>query len=193
MILARGRKVLLRDAVQADADAYVRWMREGEWMKLDAPWEGNFVNETDAQIKERFSEMFINNRRTPRGRAIIATRKNRPIGWVVRYTENRFYSVWWVGIDICEDDYLSRGYGSEALKLWVDYLFSNSNIHKIALATYSFNRRMIRVAEKLGFKLEGIEHEVIYWNGEWVDKVRFGMLRREWEEPKKRPEGKGQG
>ena len=31
VILARGRKVLLRDAVQADADAYMRWMRAGEW------------------------------------------------------------------------------------------------------------------------------------------------------------------
>ena len=31
VILARGRKVLLRNAVQADADAYVCWMRNGEW------------------------------------------------------------------------------------------------------------------------------------------------------------------
>jgi RimJ/RimL family protein N-acetyltransferase len=27
-----------------------------------------------------------------------------------------------VGIDICEDAYLNRGLGTEALQLWVDYI-----------------------------------------------------------------------
>ncbi|GAB6101540.1 GNAT family protein [Thermococcus atlanticus] len=181
MILARGRKVILRDGTEEDAKAYVRWMREGEWREYDAPWEEDFVSDDESRIRERFFRMYLEDRETPRSRAIIATVRDEPIGWVVRYTENEHYSVWWVGIDICEDEYLGRGYGSEALRLWIDYLFSNSGIHKIALSTYSFNGRMIKAAKKLGFKLEGVEREVIYWKGEWVDKLRFGMLRKEWE------------
>ncbi|USG99530.1 GNAT family N-acetyltransferase [Thermococcus argininiproducens] len=180
MILACGEKVLLRDAVEKDADAYLRWMKEGEWKKYDAPWEDDFIPADEGEIRKHFFEKFINDRKTPKSSAIIATKEDRPIGWVIRYTENEFYSVWWVGIDICEDAYLGKGYGSEALKLWVDYLFSNSDIHKIALGTYSFNKRMIKVAEKLGFKLEGVEREVIWWNGEWADRLMFGMLRDEW-------------
>jgi RimJ/RimL family protein N-acetyltransferase len=30
-----------------------------------------------------------------------------------------------VGIDICEDAYLNRGYGTEALCLWVDHQFTD--------------------------------------------------------------------
>ncbi len=51
--------------------------------------------------------------------------------------------------------------------------------------TYSFNPRMIRVAEKLGFMHEGTEREVINWQGEWLDRLCFGILRKEWEERRK--------
>jgi RimJ/RimL family protein N-acetyltransferase len=64
----------------------------------------------------------------------------------------------------------------------VDYLFTNSTVHKIALDTWSFNERMIRVAGKLGFIQEGIERELILWQGQWLDLVHCGILRQEWEE-----------
>jgi len=72
--------------------------------------------------------------------------------------------------------------GTEALELWINYLFSNSNIHRLSLDTCSFNKRMIHVAKKVGFICEGTEREVIKWQGEWIDSVHFGVLRKEWEE-----------
>ena len=78
--------------------------------------------------------------------------------------------------------YLNQGVGTEALGLWVDYLFSISDVHRIGLDTWSFSERMMRVAEKLGFVREGAERELVQWQGEWLDLVHFGMLRREWEE-----------
>jgi RimJ/RimL family protein N-acetyltransferase len=63
--------------------------------------------------------------------------------------------VVYAGIDICEDDAMGHGLGSEALKLWVDYLFTNSNLHNVALETWLFNSRIMHVAEKLGFVLMG--------------------------------------
>jgi RimJ/RimL family protein N-acetyltransferase len=111
---------------------------------------------------------------------VIALLDERPIGWVNRYGEKRFPDTWMVGIDICEDDYLEKGLGTEALRLWVDYLFANSTVHRIGLDTWSFNPRMMRVAEKLGFALEGAQREVLQWQGEWLDFVHYGMLRKEW-------------
>jgi RimJ/RimL family protein N-acetyltransferase len=118
----------------------------------------------------------------PRKRATIATLEGEPLGWVSRYGDERFPEACLVGISIGEDAYLNRGIGTEALGLWVDYLFSNSSIHRIGLDTWPLNPRMVRVAEKLGFVYEGTERELIEWQGDRLDRIHFGMLRKEWEE-----------
>jgi RimJ/RimL family protein N-acetyltransferase len=41
---------------------------------------------------------------------------------------------------------------------------------------------MIRVAEKAGFVYEGVEREMVQWQGKWLDLIHFGVLRQEWEE-----------
>jgi RimJ/RimL family protein N-acetyltransferase len=88
--------------------------------------------------------------------------------------------VWYVGIDICEDDDLGRGFGTEAFGLWIDYLFLHSEVHRLGLDTWSFNPRMKRVAEKLGLVYEGAERELREWQGQRLDLVHYGLLRREW-------------
>jgi len=114
-------------------------------------------------------------------RAVIATPDNTPLGWVSRYGEKDNPHVWFVGIDICEDTYLNLGLGTEALRLWVDHLFAISDVHKLGLDTWSFNPRMIRVAEKVGFVYEGRQREMRQWQGEWLDLLHFGILREEWQ------------
>jgi RimJ/RimL family protein N-acetyltransferase len=156
-------------------------MTDGEWLQYDAPWETDFKSLKEA--RERFVEKFLHDSSSPRHRAIICMKEdqNKPRGWVNRYGDKRFPSAWLIGIDICEDAYLNKGFGTEAFRLWVNYLYSNSDVHRLGFDTYSFNKRMVRVGEKLGFAHEGKEREIIYWQNEWVDRLHFGMLRREWE------------
>lgn len=178
-VIASGKTVILRDRLPSDASSWVHWMTHGEWREYDAPWEG-----TDG-IARKFLESCVKNVPLPRNYAMICTKENKPLGWVNRYSDKRFLDVWSVGINICEDEYLNKGIGTEALGLWIGYLFSNSDIHRIALATYSFNKRMMRVAEKLGFVFEGVNREIIKWQDKWLDRVHFGMLRKEWEKRRK--------
>jgi len=150
-------------------------MAQGEWRLFDAPWEGG------NRDREWFVQQF--GRKDPSWlsvRAVIATPEGIPLGWVSRYGEQDNPSVCYVGIDICEDAYLNRGLGTEALRLWINHLFSTSDVHKLALETWSFNPRMIRVAEKAGFVCEGRQREVRQWQGQWLDLVLFGILREEW-------------
>jgi len=116
----------------------------------------------------------------PRKSAVVATHEGRPIGSVSRYTQHGHEKAWFIGIDIFEDDCLEKGLGTEALQLWIDYLFDNSDVHRIGLDTWSFNPRMIRVARKLGFVYEGAQREMQEWQGCWLDLLHFGMLRSEW-------------
>ena len=179
-IIAKGDLVMLRTHLETDRTPYQRWQTEGEWRSLDAPWERNKVekkqNQGDKQKKSPVEEDTA-----PQKMAVIATLENKPLGWVNRYRFRDHPLIWFVGISICEDDYLNRGYGTEALYLWVNYLFENSDYHKLCLDTWSFNPRMMHVAEKLGFISEGCQREMQFWQGEWLGLMHYGMLRDEWE------------
>jgi RimJ/RimL family protein N-acetyltransferase len=184
-VIVSGERVVLRDRQPSDVEIYLRWQTHGEWLLYDAPWENEHVP-TTAEEEEAFRACFLEKCQqefpVPRKRATIVTPEGGPLGWVNRYGDERFPSAWLVGISIGEDVYLNQGIGTEALELWVDYLFSNSDVHRIGLDTWSFNERMMRVAEKLGFIREGVERELIQWQGKWLDLVHFGMLREEWED-----------
>ena len=176
-IIAKGNLVMLRTHIETDRTPYQRWQAEGEWRSLDAPWEQSNTGKKQNQDKRK-KQSPIDDDSSPQKIAVIATLENKPLGWVNRYSHGNPL-VWFVGINICEDDYLNRGYGTEALKLWVDYLFANSKYHKLCLDTWSFNPRMARVAEKLGFISEGCQREMQFWQGEWLDLMHYGMLREE--------------
>lgn len=185
LALAYGQTVILRDPILTDIDRYVHWQTHGEWRMYDAPWEGMRSSMT-AEEEETFRQLFLDqcdqNQPEPRRSAMIATTgENRPLGWVSRYANDRFPNAWFVGINICEDGVLNRGLGTEALALWVDYLFANSSVHRLGLDSWSFNPRMKRVAEKVGFVYEGAQREMIEWQGCWLNWVHYGLLRRGWE------------
>lgn len=184
-VIASSPKAVLRDAVPSDADAYVQWWTRGEWLGYDAPWEGGAktfdADERVQAFKQGFLKRYVKDLASPRAKAIVATPAGAAVGWVNRYAEKRFPQAVSVGIDICDDAYLNQGIGTDALRLWVGYLFANTDVHRVGLGTYSFNPRMIRVAEKVGFRREGADREIVQWRGQWLDRVRFGLLRREWD------------
>jgi len=186
-VIASGDRLILRDRLPSDVDSFIHWQTHGEWRLLDAPWEGvasSLTAEQEADLRSRFIQSCVEELSSPRKTAIIVTKANRLLGWVNRYDEDRAPDTWMVGIDIAEDDALNRGFGKEALSLWLDYLFSGSSVHRIGLDTWSLNPRMVRVAERLGFVPEGAQREVLRWNGQWLDFLHFGILRTEWEERK---------
>lgn len=187
MILAQTTRIMLRDMLPEDVDAFLRWQTNGEWRLLDAPWEG-ILHSLSPSLAEGFCKRFLEARKeplqTPRKRVVIALPDSTPIGTVSRYGSDLFQDIFYLGIDICEDTYLNQGLGTLALGEWRDYLFLKSKAHKLELHTWSFNPRMIRVAEKLGFKYEGTERELVEWQGARLDRLRFGLLRVEWTTPK---------
>jgi len=178
-IIAKGEHVMLRALIETDRVHYQRWQTEGEWRSLDAPWERNKIEKKQNQSDGK-KQSLVEDDPAPQKMAVIATLENKPLGWVNRYSKGSSL-IWFVGIDICEDDFLNRSYGTEALRLWVNYLFKKSEYHKLCLDTWSFNPRMARVAEKIGFIFEGAQREMQFWEGKWLDLLHYGMLREEWE------------
>lgn len=74
-----------------------------------------------------------------------------------------------------------KGLGTRTLKLWIDHLFNTMPLVRVGFTTWSGNERMIRVGEKLGMQLEASIRKVRYYEGNYYDSIRMGILREEWD------------
>jgi len=50
----------------------------------------------------------------------------------------------------------------------------------IGLTTWSGNQRMMHLATAIGLNLEGRIPQVRYWQGQYYDSVKYGILRSDW-------------
>jgi RimJ/RimL family protein N-acetyltransferase len=77
-----------------------------------------------------------------------------------------------------------KGYGSEAIKIIVDYLFLSKELVRVQAITGVDNSASCRVLEKAGFTKEGIMRKSGFIRGVWQDGCLYSILREEWKEPK---------
>jgi RimJ/RimL family protein N-acetyltransferase len=70
-----------------------------------------------------------------------------------------------------------RGYGTEASLLLVEHGFLALGLNRIELGVYAFNARARRVYEKVGFMVEGVRREALWWDGRPHDEILMAMLR----------------
>ena len=85
-----------------------------------------------------------------------------------------------VGIFIGDADYRNHGYGTDAMKVLVKFIFEQMNINKIKLGAYSFNQRAIKCYEKVGFKVEGVLKEELFRNGRYHDIIEMSIFKRDY-------------
>lgn len=88
-----------------------------------------------------------------------------------------------IGYDIIPSE-RKKGYATEAIQVFADYLFLYKDIPRILICTDSRNIPAIRAAEKVGFKREGIVRKGGFTMGKFVDTCLLGILREEWKKPK---------
>ena len=81
-------------------------------------------------------------------------------------------------------DERSKGYGTEATRLLVDYLFLSRNLIRIQAHTDARNMISQKVLQNVGFEKEGIIRKSVFARGEWRDRALFSILREERKEPK---------
>ena len=91
-----------------------------------------------------------------------------------------------LGIFIGNKGYWGRGYGSEAVRLMLQYAFEQLNLHRVYLRVFAYNKRAIRAYEKCGFEHEGVLREAGYKNGQYFDVLAMGILESEYREGRRR-------
>lgn len=103
------------------------------------------------------------------------------IGFVLYYRYDPRNRVASIGVAIAEPDYREKGYGTEAMRLMIEYGFNELNLNRIELTVSSFNARAIHVYEKVGFKEEGLLRQSYFGDGMYHDVTVMSLLREEWE------------
>ena len=79
-----------------------------------------------------------------------------------------------------DNNFQGKGYATEAVKEIISYLFNTLNKHRIIGSVDPRNTNSIKLLERLGFRKEAHFKESLFINGEWVDDVIYGLLKREW-------------
>lgn len=86
-----------------------------------------------------------------------------------------------LGIFIGDKDYRSNGYGTEAIKLLLEYGFRYLNLHNIRLDLLAINERAHKCYLKSGFKDTGRTREAMFLNGKYYDRLHMDILESEFE------------
>ncbi|GEP73715.1 GNAT family N-acetyltransferase [Lentilactobacillus rapi] len=114
----------------------------------------------------------------------VITFNDEIVGSVSAYFEDGRLKRWLeVGIVIYRDDLWGKHIGQVALQLWISHLFNQvTNLPHLGFTTWSGNQRMMALGDKVGMKLEGRIRQVRFWQGQYYDSVKYGILRTEWHE-----------
>ncbi len=93
---------------------------------------------------------------------------------IKRPTPNAYH--WEIGISLLPEA-RGHGYGTEAQRLLVRYLFAHTPVHRIEAATEAGNVAEQRALEKAGFTREGVLRGIGWRDGAWRDGIWYSVLR----------------
>lgn len=112
---------------------------------------------------------------------IEAKKDKRAVGEIVINDIDRYNRSGNIRIALFEEQDFGKGYGTQAMRMMVDYGFRELSLHRITLGVYAFNPGAIHVYEKIGFIKEGVLRDALYWDGEYIDEITMSILEHEWE------------
>ena len=85
-----------------------------------------------------------------------------------------------IGIGIAKTENRGKGYGTEAVKLILNYGFFILGMERITADTLEINTPAQKALEKLGFVMEGRARKSVYFRAKRYDKLYYGLLASEW-------------
>ncbi len=176
----RGKTIDLCPRNSKLAKTYVRWKNNPHVRK----YARNVIPRTLDDEKKRREE--IGGRfRAQISLDIWYKEDNKPIGQIGLGHINWINGWANAYVLIGELKYWNKNIATEATELLVEYAFNELNLNKIHGGVAVKNIGSWSVAEKIGFKLEGIQKEEFYVDGEYVDTKKYCLLKEDWLKRKK--------
>ena len=164
--LAGGDALAFLDLIAANRDHLDRWLR----------WSSGVRTAGDA---ERFIQTFERKARAGDGWHLGLWDETRLAGGVVCWyihPEHRNAEVgYWLGAA-----FTGRGLATRATRAAVHYLVTAVGLRRVEMQCAVDNHRSRAVAERLGFRLEGVRRQSHWITDRFVDHAVYGLLAEEW-------------
>jgi RimJ/RimL family protein N-acetyltransferase len=173
-ILLEGHKVGLALMLREDIPAIARWNQDLEFTaRMGSPGEAHSL-----EMRQEFYDKNSRMRADSVEFAVLLLSTGQLIGFGGLFDISRAMTAT-LFLGIGERDHWGKGLGTEATRLICEYGFFFRSLQSIKVEVNGYNRRAIRVYERLGFKLVGRLREAIVMNGNRYDQVIMDLLRHE--------------
>jgi len=169
-----GKRIYLSPIDPSDAELYAKWMNDIEITR----WLGSYSSVFSLPAERAWLEGAVKDTNNYQF-AIVLRDGNRLIGNIGLMDLNQRCRKATLGIFLGEAEDRSKGYGSEAIRLLVDYGFRWLNLRNIDLHVHSENARAVACYKKAGFREYGRRHGAVFADGRWSDDVLMEVLVEE--------------
>jgi RimJ/RimL family protein N-acetyltransferase len=117
---------------------------------------------------------------TDDGGMLMVAGPAEPLGFVQwrRQRTNRVSHCWNIGIGMLPE-VRGLGYGTEAQRLLVDYLFAHTQANRVEAVTEITNTAEQWALSKAGFTREGVLRGYGFRDGVWRDAVMYSVVRED--------------
>ena len=155
-----------------------RWQRDSEFIRLA---DGDPIRLTSEKKIKEWSEKKIEEGPTPERYpfSVRTLAEDKLIGFFGLYVD-LIHSEAWVGIGIGDREFWGKGYGTDMMKLCLQYAFLELGVQRVSLGLHEYNPRALRSYEKAGFRLEGRTRQDMMREGKRTDTLWMGILREDW-------------
>lgn len=172
-----GERIVLREYQESDFEHIRKWVN-------------------NSQITDKLSDIFLYPHTETQTRGFLDMMMkgdSNMKGFVIAHKEGLEYigqidliSIDWrnriaeMGIVIGLEEKQGKGYGSEAIKLLLDFVFNTLNLNKMELIVHDYNQPAIKCYKSCGFIEEGRKREKFFYQGRYTDHIHMGILKREY-------------
>lgn len=150
-----------------------RWINDREQVLLNAPYRpvGEAQHAAWFESIQQHREAVIFGIRPLEEDRLLGYCQLLNINWVHRVAE--------LQIRLGEEKDRGKGYGTDAVRLLVDFAFMDLNLNRVKIQVFATNTRAARVYGNVGFVQEGILRKAAHLDGCYVDIIVMGILRDE--------------
>lgn len=164
-------RVRLTAVLETDLPQLYEWISDAELVHYNSPFR---------PVHERDHQQWFERTRVDPHRVLFAIRPlrgKRLIGVLQLFDIDAVHHSAELSIRIGAGRDRSRGVGSAAMHLALQYAWRELNLHRVWLRVFATNCRAISAYRSVGFEIEGRLREAVFLDGAWVDVVLMGYLR----------------
>ncbi|MGL4735785.1 MAG: GNAT family N-acetyltransferase [Enterovibrio sp.] len=147
-----------------------------EWKRFDAPYLA-LVAPSPFQFGRHLFQRLQEGKT-----AQVIDYNGKAVGYISYYWEEESSHWLEVGVTLFYKQDWGLHIGRKALGLWISHIFNTLPVARVGLTTWSGNPRMMHCAQALGMQQEARIRKVLFYEGEYYDSVRYGLLKEEWQE-----------